>query len=85
MPYIEPVRQDRLAYTPFESADLAQDVGEFTYLLFVAAKSYGFAATEQSYARHAEVITALDNAKEEYRRRFLNPYEDQKREENGDV
>jgi hypothetical protein len=80
MPYINaPLgRRSDLSYgyaTP-------ESVGELTYVLFKHAKDYG---EHGDYRRHAEVIAALDNAKEEYRRRFLNPYEDAKREENGDV
>lgn len=77
MPYIEPHRRRDLQYTPWNAAD----VGELTYIMYKAAVDY----CAFNYKTHADVIAALDNAKEEYRRRYLNPYEDQKREENGDV
>lgn len=80
MPYITPDRKDRIDI----SVGPVENVGDLTYVLYFIARSYG-AAADQSYARHAEVIAGLDNAKEEYRRRYLNPYEDQKRRDNGDV
>lgn len=86
MPYIEQWRRDNLAYLPFEAAGAARNVGELTYLFYLAANRYGDnPAYTESYARHAEVIAALENAKEEYRRQVLDPYEDAKRKENGDV
>ena len=83
MPYITEAQKDSLG----EVNTKALNVGELTYLLFKTASEYWRLAPTNSkgYHTHAEVIAALDNAKEEYRRRFLNPYEDQKREENGDV
>lgn len=87
MPYIEMSRRNSLQYhTLNELGFVAHNVGELTYLLYKIAKDYGLALGESSdYARRSEAIAALDNAKEEFRRRHLNPYEDQKREENGDV
>lgn len=80
MPYIERERAEALKYD-----DTApQNVGELTFVFFWNAKAYGH-REPPSYKTHAEVIAALDNAKEEYRRRFLNPYEDIKRLDNGDV
>lgn len=38
-----------------------------------------------SYHNHSDVCAALIDCAEEYRRREMNPYEDKKIEENGDV
>ena len=87
MPYINEAARRRLEGRRYvDSAPWLLNVGDLTWILFKLAKDYGIETVEeQSYQRHAEVIAALDNAKEEYRRRFLNPYEDKKREANGDV
>lgn len=80
MPYIEH------ASKPGVISYGSDNVGELTWELFTMARAYGMGdETRESFKRHAEVIAALDCAKEEYRRRFLNPYEDRKREANGDA
>lgn len=38
-----------------------------------------------NYASCNDIVGALDNAKDEFRRRVQHPYEDQKIKENGDV
>lgn len=65
-----------------------QSVGQLTYAVLVPVRKHleylsGFG--EVRYADLAGVIAALDNAKEEFRRRVLNPYEDVKIEEEGDI
>jgi hypothetical protein len=56
--------------------------GEIAYVIFrIVDKFYGNA----NFAGLAEGIGVLDCVKEEFRRRRLNPYEDKKMKENGDV
>ena len=38
-----------------------------------------------SYATCNDIVGALDNCKDEFRRRIQHPYEDKKLRENGDV
>lgn len=38
-----------------------------------------------SYKTCGQIVDALDNAKDEFKRRILSPYEDLKIEQNGDV
>ena len=38
-----------------------------------------------SYTVANDIVGVLDNAKHEFQRRILDPYEDKKRQENGDV
>lgn len=80
MPYIN---QDRR--TPLDTgAATPQTSGELNYLLTKAAIDYalehGF-----SYAIFNDVIGALGGAKQEFYRRLVAPYEDNKIVENGDV
>lgn len=85
MPYIEQDRRGSLERTlTFEVGSSCKHVGELTYVFYRIAMDY-INSTDGHYTNHAEVIAALDNAKEEYRRLVLSPYEDAKREANGDV
>ena len=60
------------------------NVGELTWMLYKIVKIY-LAKGQKRYAEYAQIIAALDNTKAEFRRRELDPYEDCKRQENGDV
>lgn len=58
--------------------------GDMTYLFY----KIGLARIKfqgESYTRISEVISSMQDAAEEIRRRKLNPYEDRKIVENGDV
>ena len=57
--------------------------GDLTYILYSLALEY-FKGRE-SYTKISESIGSLSDAGEEIRRRKLNPYEDKKIKENGDV
>ena len=57
--------------------------GTLTYLVYSLGVSY-FKGRE-SYTSISDSISALNDAAEEIRRRYLNPYEDKKRGINGDV
>lgn len=86
-PYIK--QEDREKFRPgledlkeiLEAKQLPK--GELTYLVYSQALSY-FTGRE-SYTNISDAISALNDAGEELRRRFLNDYEDKKIDENGDV
>ncbi len=80
MPYIKE-RRKRAIW----SGQDCVNTGELTYLLYVTCLEYCNRIEKPNFQTYAEVIAALDCAKEEFRRRILNPYEDKKIEENGDV
>ncbi len=80
MPYIDYDLRDELYQRRPET------VGELTYVLYANAVQYGTDdLLDISFARHAEVVAALECAKHEYIRRHLSQYEDRKIQENGDV
>jgi len=58
--------------------------GELAFKLAQVIQEYKEKDIE-CYAMHNEIVGALECLKLEYARRFLYPYEDKKREENGDV
>lgn len=58
--------------------------GALNYVIFRLVKAH-LKPRRLSYLLLNNVIGALDCAKEEIRRRILNPYEDKKISENGDV
>lgn len=87
MPYIS--QEDKNKYEPvlteltkLINSDVAK--GELTYLAYVLALAY-MKAKGKSYTNISTAISCLDDAKEELRRQHLNPYEDEKIKENGDV
>ena len=57
--------------------------GDLTYLVY--ALGLEFFKGRESYTRISTAISSLQDAAEELRRRHLNPYEDLKIKENGDV
>jgi len=57
--------------------------GDLTYLAYSLGLSYF--KNRESYTTISTAISSLYDAAEELRRRHLNPYEDEKIEENGDV
>lgn len=58
--------------------------GQLTFAVCILIDDY-FEDHEFNYANASVVIAALDNAKEEFRRRFLNPYERYKLGVNGEA
>jgi hypothetical protein len=59
--------------------------GELNYKLTLEAIAYLMRQEKVGYGTISETIAALTDAAEEMRRRLLNPYEDIKIAENGDV
>ena len=62
----------------------ADNPGELNYLITMNCLDY-LSTTNQKYEDFNAVIGALECAKLEMYRRMIAPYEDNKKEENGDV
>ena len=79
MPYIERALRATLG--------MPQNAGELNYLVTTTCVSYLRRRRfgKPSYADYNEVIGALECAKFELYRRMIAPYEDEKKEANGDV
>lgn len=75
MPYIKNERRNK--YPP-------ENAGELNYIITRIIKRY-LQVKGVSYQTMNDIVGALDNAKDEFRRRIQHPYEDNKIQENGDV
>lgn len=85
MPYIKKSRRDALySDSTTDYDDSVQNAGElnfwFTEMALDYVKSHGL-----SYQTLNDIVGALDNCKDEFRRRIQHPYENQKMKENGDI
>jgi hypothetical protein len=89
MPYI---RQERRAsifrYDPFTDQHIVQtagikNAGELNFAITKLIWTYF--QNHRDYQGHNDIVGALDNAKDEWKRRIQNNYEDLKCAENGDV
>ena len=80
MPYITQYRRDAIA-----AGDSPFTPGELNYVLTLACIAYVRRMGGFNYRVASDVVSALDNAKAEFRRRLLDHYEDIKADENGDV
>lgn len=80
MPYIKDYDKGDLELDPFG----ARNCGELNYvitkLIIAYMKKHG-----KNYQTCNDIVGALDNAKDEFKRRIQNPYENYKILENGDV
>jgi hypothetical protein len=94
MPYIP--KFDRLKYDLLieqlakilnGSDDNDQLSGDMNYILFRLAMLLTHSETDgqRRYARMAVVLSAMNEAGEEFRRRFMGPYENEAIGKNGDV
>ena len=87
MPYT--TKEDIKKYEPYlenlrkRMKEVKNSKGDLTYLVYCLGIEY-FRGRE-SYTNISSAISSLNDAAEEIRRRYLNPYEDKKIEENGDV
>lgn len=61
--------------------------GQLNYIIFRIAKRLCDPTYDGSrrYARMNTIVGAIESAKAEFQRRIVNPYEDEKIQENGDV
>lgn len=85
MPYIDREQREwmeKVVREVTERISGGMTTGEFAYLL---AKELQAFQQGQKFVDIALVVGVLETAKLEFVRRVLNPYEDAKREENGDV
>jgi hypothetical protein len=81
MPYIK--GQRRRSEIAFGDSP-AKNAGELNYLITLLLLDY-LKEKELSYQTLNDIVGALEGAKLEFVRRVVNPYEDQKIKENGDV
>ena len=79
-PYVKKSRREILDINP----TFATTPGDLAYVLFKTLIGYKNKHNEEFYI-HNEIIGVMDCVKEEYRRRFLNEYEDRKIRESGDI
>lgn len=80
MPYIPGIRRHSLDYRE----DSPQDSGEFNYVITSYIQKY-IRNKGLSYKTINDILGALEGSKLEFYRRVAAPYEDTKKEENGDV
>ena len=80
MPYIKPTQRDRLLVGEYPSAN----AGELNYKLTELIMEY-LNTNGKDYQHINDILGALEGAKLEFYRRVVVPYEEIKREENGDV
>lgn len=78
MPYITQAQRDDLKQRP------PMNAGELNYAMCMCAVEY-VKAKGLSYQTIAEVLAAFEGGKLEFYRVVAGPYEQQKREANGDV
>lgn len=57
--------------------------GELAYLIYKLCKEY--VAWRPTFGQMNDVVGVLENVKHEVQRRLLDPHEDKKRADNGDV
>ena len=94
MPYIKKAERakydpliERLSQTLNTRIDNDELSGELNYILFRLARllTDQESGGSRCYARMATVVSAMNEAAAEFRRRRMAPYEDEKIRENGDV
>lgn len=86
MPYISKNTRrylDPLLEPLYRAVDSCE-IGDLNYMVTKLAIRY-VQSRGIRYASLNEAVGALDSAKAEFQRRMVSPYEDQKREQNGDV
>lgn len=78
MPFIPDFRRNRI-----HAGEKPDNPGELAYQLYRVILTY--VDSRRSFYHFAHVLGAIEAAKLELYRREVAPYEDKKREENGDV
>jgi hypothetical protein len=87
MPYIPEKRREELGerLTPAQHGrNRIQSAGELTYLFTQLVEQYR-AEQGDSFGTFANIVGALEQTKDEFQRRVVHPYEDNKILTNGDV
>jgi len=84
MPYIDRKMRDRVRVHVEYGLPEDATVGALTYVLTRVACDF-IRRRGKSFQSLAEVVAALEQTKDEFQRRVIHPYEDEKMEANGDV
>jgi hypothetical protein len=82
MPYIRP--EQRQLFTALDTLTPPIDSGEMNYCITRLIHLY-IHHNGRRYKQMNDVVGALECAKQEFLRRVVGPYEDEKIKENGDV
>jgi len=80
MPYVDQEARQRL-----DAGHSPQNPGELNYLIARTIDRYLSHYSRLTYTIINEVVGVLESVKQEFYRRIASPYEEQKREKNGDV
>ncbi len=81
MPYISPERRDEIE----RKQTKAGTTGELNYILSMVCVDYLSRKPRIGYKELSEVSAALADARSEFIRRVMSPFEDRKIIENGDI
>jgi hypothetical protein len=84
MPYITQEKRAELEHVIGQLEEYNLDCGEMNYIVTRLCNSF-VRRLGKRYSVINEVIGVLECAKQEFYRRVASPYEDEKRETNGDV
>ncbi len=79
MPYLKEERKEQL-----DNGDVMQNGGELNYMITSLIKDY-LDTHEHKYETLNTIVGSVEAAKQEFIRRIVNPYEDIKIIQNGDV
>lgn len=79
MPYI--TQQDRIRLVKTNTPGTS---GELNYIITSYLNKY-WNDGKHCYQRINDIVGAIEGAKAEFQRRIVGPYEDRKKDENGDV
>jgi hypothetical protein len=86
MPYIKQEERDRLQWLVDQINNTNIDSeGVLNYLITATCQAYARKQPRFGYNVANAIVGALECAKQEYYRRIAAPYEDMKKESNGDV
>lgn len=79
MPYIKHYRRE-----DFDAGETAETTGELNYCITMLVEQYRELHGD-SYSTFSQITAAIGDALDEFRRRVVHPYEDQRCLTNGDV
>ena len=85
MPYIPEERRPRFKEPAMRLGMLCENKGDLNYTICMLIWSWVNRKGPPKYNDHDDVIGVLTDVRDEYKRRKMNPYEDLKITENGDI
>jgi hypothetical protein len=85
MPYIDRTRREKFEASLKALWDLIDDEGELNYVMTKLAIHFVARQGGESYRNLSKAMSAFENAKLEFYRRKVAPYENLKSLQNGDV